>query len=64
MRVRIRRFERVRLIGKSRYSQLVEVAGGEAEVLELEGAGHFEPVDPQSAEWPRVLALLRELLDA
>ncbi len=37
-------------------------AGGEAEVMELEGAGHFEPVDPQSAEWPRVLDLLRSLL--
>ena len=34
MRVRIRRFERLRLIGKSRYSQLVEVAGGESEMDE------------------------------
>jgi len=30
-------------------------AGDEARLLALEGAGHFEPIDPQSAEWPRVL---------
>src|SRR5215469_9329649 len=34
MRVRIRRFERLRLVGNARYSQLVEVVGGEAEMDE------------------------------
>jgi acetyl esterase/lipase len=35
-----------------------EAAGGEAELVPLEGAGHFEPVDPLAAEWPRVAALI------
>ena len=34
MRVPIQRFESLRLIGKSRYSNSVEVAGGEPEVDE------------------------------
>ena len=40
----------------------VEAAGDEAELIALEGAGHFEPIDPQAAEWPRVLAVFRALL--
>jgi acetyl esterase/lipase len=44
--------------------EYVDAAGGEAELVELEGAGHFEPVDPQSREWPEVLALLERLLGA
>jgi acetyl esterase/lipase len=40
-----------------------EAAGDEARLVTLEGAGHFEPVDPQSSEWPRVAALVRELLE-
>lgn len=39
-----------------------EAAAGEAELVTLEGAGHFEPIDPESAEWPRVAALVRGLL--
>ena len=39
-----------------------EAAGGEAELVTLEGAGHFEPIDPQTAEWTRVLELIRGLL--
>jgi acetyl esterase/lipase len=39
-----------------------EAAGDEARLVSLEGAGHFEPVDPQSAEWPRVAALIEDLL--
>ena len=38
-----------------------EAAGGEAELVPLEGAGHFEPIDPLSPEWTRrasVTALL------
>lgn len=33
-------------------------AGAEARLVSLEGAGHFEPIDPQAAEWPRVLAAI------
>jgi acetyl esterase/lipase len=39
-----------------------EAAGADAELITLEGAGHFEPIDPQSAEWPLVVAAVRELL--
>jgi len=38
-----------------------EAAGAEARLVTLEGAGHFEPVDPLSREWPRVEAELRAL---
>ena len=41
----------------------VEAAGGEAELLTLEGTGHLEPIDPQAAVWPRILAAFRSLLD-
>ena len=34
--------------------RFVEAAGGEARLVKLEGAGHFEPVDPQSPEWTAV----------
>jgi acetyl esterase/lipase len=38
-----------------------EAAGDEAELVTLEGTGHFELIDPQAREWPRVLAAVREL---
>jgi acetyl esterase/lipase len=37
-------------------------AAGEAELITLHGTGHFELIDPQSREWARVLAAVRELL--
>jgi acetyl esterase/lipase len=37
-------------------------AGAEARLVRLEGAGHFEPIDPRSREWPQTLAAIRELL--
>jgi acetyl esterase/lipase len=40
----------------------VEAAGGEAELISLKGAGHFEPIDPQAPEWPRTLEAVRSLL--
>jgi acetyl esterase/lipase len=39
----------------------VEAAGGEAELVALAGAGHFEPIDPQAREWPRTLGAIRAL---
>ena len=40
----------------------VEAAGGEAELVTLDGAGHFEPIDPQAREWPQTLGAIRALL--
>jgi acetyl esterase/lipase len=37
-------------------------AGDEATLIPLEGAGHFEPIDPLSREWPQTLAAIRALL--
>jgi pimeloyl-ACP methyl ester carboxylesterase len=37
-------------------------AGEEAKLLALDGAGHFEPIDPLSREWTRTLAAIRELV--
>ena len=42
----------------------VEAAGGEAELVTLDGAGHFEPIDPLSSAWPEVTAALERLLGA
>ena len=39
-----------------------EAAGGKAELVPLEGAGHFEPIDPQAHEWPRTLDAIRSLI--
>jgi acetyl esterase/lipase len=40
----------------------VGAAGGEAELLPLEGAGHFEPIDPQAREWSRTAEAIRSLI--
>jgi pimeloyl-ACP methyl ester carboxylesterase len=40
----------------------VEAAVGEAELVPLEGAAHFEPIDPQAREWPRTVEAVRSLL--
>jgi len=39
-----------------------EAAGGEAELVTLEGAGHFEPIDPLADEWPQTLAAITRLV--
>jgi acetyl esterase/lipase len=47
------------------YAQSVayaEAAGDEAELVTLEGAGHFEPIDPAASYWPRVVAAVQALL--
>jgi acetyl esterase/lipase len=38
-------------------------AGDEARLVPLEGARHFEPVDPQAREWPLVVAEIRRALE-
>ena len=40
----------------------VAAAGGEAELITLEGAGHFEPIDPQAPVFAHTLDAIRELL--
>jgi acetyl esterase/lipase len=42
----------------------VSAAGGEAELVTLDGARHFELIDPLSAEWPVVRAAIERLLEA
>jgi acetyl esterase/lipase len=37
-------------------------AGSEVELITLDGTGHFELIDPQSAEWPTVLGAARKLI--
>jgi acetyl esterase/lipase len=39
-----------------------EAAGEEAELVTLEGAEHFEPIDPQAREWPRIVEAVRKLI--
>jgi acetyl esterase/lipase len=41
----------------------VEAAAGEAELVTLEGVGHFEPIDPLSSEWPQVRSAIERLLE-
>ncbi len=43
-------------------ARYVEAAGGEAELVALDGAGHFEPIDPQSPEWTAVRDAIRRLI--
>ena len=40
----------------------VEAAAGEAELVTLDGVGHFEPIDPQSPHFLHTLDAVRELL--
>ena len=40
----------------------VEAAGGEAELVTLEGTGHFEPIDPQAAAFAETLFAIERLL--
>ena len=39
-----------------------EAAGDEAELITLEGAGHFEPIDPQAREWPRTIGAIQAII--
>jgi pimeloyl-ACP methyl ester carboxylesterase len=40
----------------------VAAAAGEAELVTLDGAGHFEPIDPQAAAFQETLTAIRRLL--
>jgi acetyl esterase/lipase len=40
----------------------VDAAGGEADLVTLDGAGHFEPIDPQAREWSQTFGAIHALL--
>ena len=40
----------------------VDAAGGEADLVTLHGAGHFEPIDPQAREWSQTFGAIHALL--
>jgi pimeloyl-ACP methyl ester carboxylesterase len=42
----------------------VATAGGEAELVSLEDAGHFEPIDPQAPQFEHTVAAVKRLLQA
>ncbi len=41
-----------------RYAAAARAAGDPVELIELEGVGHFEPIDPRSEAWARAAAAL------
>jgi acetyl esterase/lipase len=43
------------------YAAAVRQAGADVELLSLAGTGHFELVDPHSAQWPEVLSTVVRL---
>jgi acetyl esterase/lipase len=45
------------------YAAAAAARGDRAQSVVLEGAGHFEIIDPTSAAWPRVVGAYRDLLD-
>ena len=45
-----------------RYVEAKVRAGEKAHLLEIEGAGHFDLIDPASAAWPRLRQLLSRML--
>ena len=45
------------------YAAAAAASGDPALSVVLEGAGHFEVIDPTSAAWPRVVSAFAELLD-
>jgi acetyl esterase/lipase len=45
-----------------KYVGAAHVAGDEATLLALPGAGHFEVIDPLAREWPAILAAIKGLV--
>ena len=44
------------------YVEAARASGDDAELVRLEGAGHFEAIDPLSSHWPRVVDAVRSML--
>lgn len=45
----------------ARFAERAIAAGDDCELIELPGAGHIEPVDPWSREWPLVVSAIDSL---
>jgi len=45
-----------------KYQAAAAAAGDDARLIALEGAGHFELIDPRSREWPEIERTIRDLL--
>jgi hypothetical protein len=43
------------------YARKATDAGDDAQLVELDGVGHFELIDPLSPAWPAVLSAVRRL---
>ena len=46
----------------SAFVDAANAAGDHAEFVLLEGAGHFDMVDPQSKHWPRLMGSVASIL--
>jgi acetyl esterase/lipase len=46
----------------SDFVEAAQQAGDNAELVMLEGAGHFDMIDPQSRHWPRLVESVRSIL--
>jgi dipeptidyl aminopeptidase/acylaminoacyl peptidase len=46
-----------------RFVAAARAAGDNAELVALEGDGHFEPIDPLATSWPRVAQAIEAMLD-
>jgi fermentation-respiration switch protein FrsA (DUF1100 family) len=46
----------------SAFVEAAREAGDAAELVTLEGAGHFDMIDPQSPHWPRLVESVRSIL--
>jgi dipeptidyl aminopeptidase/acylaminoacyl peptidase len=46
--------DRVPVEQSRHYARAAVAAGDRCELLELPGVGHFEPIDPRGAAWPRI----------
>lgn len=44
------------------FVEAARASGDDSELVPLEGAGHFEVIDPWSSDWPRVVAAVRSIL--
>lgn len=44
------------------FVEAARAAGDDAELITLEGANHFEMIDPQSDDWPRTVEAVRSLI--
>jgi pimeloyl-ACP methyl ester carboxylesterase len=44
------------------YYERARALGDDVALMTLEGAGHFEPVDPETPQWPVVVEAVRSLL--